>query len=474
MAQMVRVRLYNYGPQARLSVEGGELDVGPDVFIAMEGIGTYQSVTLEQKLSELKRSGKDLHKTSLKMHSESTRRGHASITTSLHLQLEVTECSRALSLLLVAPPFGSYLQESQRRREVDETYLVVPPLLDGWSDKYREAFRRMLQAYREFIRAGVELEDARYILPLGVRTSLFVSCSFENYVGLLQLAAKPDAEKHVPWEVLRFCDEFRGLVSRVAPALLEARLSFKNRLSTYSYPNLFKPYDPLVGDVVKRMGEPPEPVVLHAVSLVEDLESVASLLSREEKEALDSLNPLVQAVSLEPMSLVAYHQAVRHRTVPTSVESVYAAAERAAHSLEQNLVIPSPIKKDARLNELFLTEASNAIRLYNEMIHDGVPQSSACYVLPQALRIYVVRLYNGYNLLYPQGFIGTRTCSYTQWEERAIAYKVWREVERLLPGIASLMGEKCKHLGFCPERDWCPIILKYHPYGDEPHRLHNP
>jgi thymidylate synthase (FAD) len=35
------------------------------------------------------------------------------------------------------------------------------------------------------------------------------------------------------------------------------------------------------------------------------------------------------------------------------------------------------------------------------------------------------------------------------------------------------MGEKCMHLGYCPEREWCPIILKYHAYSDEAHHRFN-
>jgi len=131
--------------------------------------------------------------------------------------------------------------------------------------------------------------------------------------------------------------------------------------------------------------------------------------------------------------------------------------------------VPPSIKKDPELNEVFLAEAEMALGLYREMLQAGVSPGAALYILPQALRVYAIRLYNGYNLLFPQGFIGTRTCSYTQWEERAIAYKVWREAEKLVPGISGLAGEKCRQLGYCPERDWCPIILKYHAYNDEIH-----
>jgi thymidylate synthase (FAD) len=69
--------------------------------------------------------------------------------------------------------------------------------------------------------------------------------------------------------------------------------------------------------------------------------------------------------------------------------------------------------------------------------------------------------------------VATRTCSKAQWEERSIAYKIWRDVEKEMPWLSKLMGEKCKHLRHCPEKDWCPIILKYMEYSDEIHKRHS-
>jgi hypothetical protein len=103
---MVQLRLYSYGPTAVL---GDRTIIPPDVFIAIEGLGTFEGVSLEKRMEKLNAEGKDIHKVAVKTHRESTRRGHASITTSLQLMMEVSGCSRALSMLLVAPPFGSYL-----------------------------------------------------------------------------------------------------------------------------------------------------------------------------------------------------------------------------------------------------------------------------------------------------------------------------------------------------------------------------
>ena len=112
----IEVKLLSYGPRTKLKIDDREFQVEPDLLIALEGIGTFKGVTLEERLQEFLKAGKDLEKIAFKMHQESTRRGHASLTTSLSLQLEVNVCSRVASMLLVSPPFASYLQESQRRR----------------------------------------------------------------------------------------------------------------------------------------------------------------------------------------------------------------------------------------------------------------------------------------------------------------------------------------------------------------------
>jgi thymidylate synthase ThyX len=119
---------------------------------------------------------------------------------------------------------------------------------------------------------------------------------------------------------------------------------------------------------------------------------------------------------------------------------------------------------------MFMDVAGEAFQTYQSLVEDGIRPSDALYILPQALRLYMARLYNGFNLLHPSGYVAMRACSYAEWEQRSIAYKIMYEFTRKVPSLAHVVGEKCRHLGFCPERDWCPIILKYHPYDDERHK----
>ncbi len=468
---MVELRLYSYGPLTLVKTPTHDVEIGPDVFIAVEGVGTFEGISVERKVSKLLAEGKDLDKVARKIHRESTRRGHASITTSLQLQLEATECSRALSLLLVSPPFGSYLQESQRRAKVDKDSIIEPAELSGdMKNLYKQTSNELVEGYLKLVEEGVSLEDARYVLPLGTKTSLFISSSLENYIPLIQLCSIDGWSDYIPFEVGDFVEKFTAIVRKIAPILLETRLQFKNRLATYPFPNLYKPKDPLMENIISRNGYPDEPLLLNFFSLaVEDVDLV-DFLSKQEKEVYDSVNPMVVAVTLEPMSLVAYHQAIRHRTVPTSVESLYTAVERALRNIHSNIVIPPSIRKDEEKRSEFASLVAKGLQTYEELLRNGCKPSTAALIIPQALKIYTVRLYNGFNLLHPSGFIATRTCSYAQWEERGIAYKIMHDVTKKAPVLSKLIGEKCRHLGYCPERDWCPIILKYHLYSDELHK----
>lgn len=459
----LELEVLSVGPEVAV----GGVRLGPDEVIALEGAGTFESISARRLAERLMARGKDLEKYARRVHMESTRRGHASLTTSANLFYEVRECSRLLSTLLVSPPFGSHLQESQRRVQVTRERLLVPAELRErrLERDYLAAMDRAFEAYRGLLGEGIEAEDARYLLPLSSATSLSSSISFEAYVGLLSRASRVDG--YVPEELRAWASKLREEIAARAPLLLEARLRFSGGHNYYPSPDPTRPPDGLFDRL------DPGPLDEEATILsVEAPPQVREVLEGGAEESRDALNPLVRVSALERMSLVAYHQAIRHRTVPTSVESLHDAAARCFSSPSSSIVVPPSLRGREGLTRLFMDTCVELLEVSQRILGEGLPAASL-YPLPQSLRIRAIRVYNLFNLLYPTGFIATRTCSYAQWEERGIAYKIWRGLERTAPWLASRMGEKCRHLGYCPEREWCPIILKYHPYSDEAHKRHN-
>lgn len=466
----LEVCLYSYGPRSEVLIGQRALTLEPDSFIALEGTGTFEGISLEERLQNFLEKGKDLEKFASKMHNESTRRGHASLSTSVFVQFEVRGCSRIGSMLLVASRFGSYLQESQRRKRVDPSYLLCPEELDvkGLSDTYKQSAKACFEVYSQLCDEGVPIEDARYVLPLGVKTSLFVSTTFESMIPLIKLGLEAKSSKFIPNEVAVLANKISNMLEKVSPALFRARMKFNGSPVAYPLSNPFKDED-IVTKIATENGLPSKPKLLDFRII--GGENILSYISgRTTTESLAQLSHLVYASMLEPMSLAAYHQAIRHRTVSTVVESIYTAIQRALKDCEKWMVVPPTINRNPGLRKQFLDAISTALRIYNELLASGASPASAVYVVPQALKIYAVRVYDGFNLLYPIGFVATRTCSYAQHEERSIAYKLWATVSEANGLIGSMMGEKCKLLGYCPEKDWCPIILKYRAYNDEIHQ----
>ena len=464
----VEVKLITYGPRTSLKIDDAEIMVEPDLLIALEGIGTFKGITIEERMKELLEAGGDLKKIAFKMHRESTRRGHASISTSLMLQVEVRRCSRAASMVLVSPPFASYLQESQRRRKLSkDDFLMVRSVEQNEKLRriYEKAIKASFEAYCWMIERGIPLEDARYIIPLASRTSLFMSTSLESIMGLILRSEEND--QYYPEELKLIGEKLKSTSMLAAPMLTRARISFKSPFPTYPYPDPYKPEDPLMNYMIEKWKGFKPPILLSLSILPEAVSLLRDCMKRA--ATAQALSPVIQAIFLEQLSLAAYHQSIRHRTVPTAVESIYSAVDRVLRDPEENLIIPPKIEDDDRLLKKFREVSSTMLESYELLRRENVMPCDAIYLIPQALKIHVIRSYNTFNLLWPQGYIGTRSCSYAQWEERRIAYGIWRSIEEKVPELGGLMGEKCKLLGYCPEKKWCQIILKYRRYDDEVH-----
>jgi Predicted alternative thymidylate synthase len=453
--------LLSFGPIYR----EGEFSLGPDEVLALEGVGTFHGVGVRERLSQLRSKGKDVKSLAGRVHWESTRRGHASLTTSAVLFWEIVNCSRLSSMLLVAPPFGSYLQESQRRAQLSRERILTPAELrgKGLEGVYEGVMDRCYKVYSQLVQGGVDLEDARYVLPLSSATSLYATLPLESHVYLIMKSRRGIGL--VTEEIRLISSKITELAAKSMPLLLEARLKFSSRWCYYAPTDPLRPPD---GLVQRLCGD--GPAAEAELLRLDHVEGLEDLLRND--VAAEQVSGLVRAVTVESLSLAAYHQAIRHRTIPTTVESIVEAAEKWARSPERRTVAPPQIKSSETKYKHFMDACSELCELYQTLVDDG-EGVAALYALPNAMRVRVIRIYNLFNLLSPMGFVATRTCSAAQWEERAVAYKVWREVERAAPWLRGLMGEKCMHLGYCPEREWCPIILKYHAYSDEAHRRFN-
>ncbi len=147
--------------------------------------------------------------------------------------------------------------------------------------------------------------------------------------------------------------------------------------------------------------------------------------------------------AIEGISRACSHQLVRHRVASFSQQSQrYIQVKK----LGEHVVTPSIVAEKVRESfDAFIAEASNA---YTELVEAGVPKEDARFVLPNATETSLLMTLDGGSLMH---FFGLRLCSRAQWEVRAMAEEMLKQVRSAEPSLFEEAGPYCVQLGRCPE-----------------------
>lgn len=142
-------------------------------------------------------------------------RGHESVLEHSAMTVEFNDVSRGLTHELVRHRLVAYTQESTRRVDESDFLAVVPPSKDP-DEKLVElnlpsrslaqikvSFREWLelneQMYRGLRKAGWHTEDARQVLPIGIKSQIVATANFREWRHIFKLRTPPDAH----WEIRR-------------------------------------------------------------------------------------------------------------------------------------------------------------------------------------------------------------------------------------------------------------------------------
>ena len=200
----------------------------------------------------------------------------------------------------------------------------------------------------------------------------------------------------------------------------------------------------------------PEKVVAAAAKLCYSNAQIDTLLdglteekSKEFVEMLASLgheSPTEHAsftFAIEGVSRVLTHQLGRHRIASYSQQSQRYVKE---HDFET--IVPPSIAKNPAAKAKFDALMAEIQDLYNEFTAAGVLAEDARYILPNATETKIVCTFNARSLL---NFFSLRCCTRAQWEIRALANEMLRQVKEVAPVIFENAGPTCVSEGVCHE-----------------------
>ena len=150
--------------------------------------------------------------------------GHESVIEHACFTFAVSGVSRALTHQLVRHRLASFSQQSQRYVLMDRFDYVVPESIRSNSDAledYTHLMETINAFYLDYIDPndgyGIDLEDARYILPNACCTNIMITMNARELRHFFALRCCHRAQ----WEIRELAQKMLALVQDIAPHIFE-------------------------------------------------------------------------------------------------------------------------------------------------------------------------------------------------------------------------------------------------------------
>ncbi|MFH1425495.1 MAG: FAD-dependent thymidylate synthase [archaeon] len=365
-----------------------------------------------------------------KIFAETSGRGHGAVLDQSGFVFSLDNLTRASTLFLCGPQYGSHLQQSLRRATAERGFHFP----EGLNEEARAIMESQFKLYDEMQEAGIPAEDARFILPLYTRTTIQTLWNARELMHLDSMSKR----EGVPSEVRDTVKQMIGLAKEVAPRLMADRDENYEPLAWMPSSQLFAGENKTIENLAEACDE--EVALLdHSRVPMSDMAVKMAVSERDEAEIANLKH--YHYSFLARMSLAAFHQATRQRTWDQSVQTLRGALARGDY------VIPPSIE---------LGDFEERYRYLNgramDFAFDRLSDPDALGVLPHSLQVVDLIHVNGWNAIYS---IGKRTCEKAQWEIRGIAQKMAGLIKGVSPEVGQFAIPQGITYGRCPERESC-------------------
>lgn len=153
--------------------------------------------------------------------------GHLSPIEHASFTFLIEGISRVTSHQLVRHRIASYSQQSHRVVKIDSDNFIIPPSIESNEEAkkiFTETLKNCMNCYEELLKLGIPREDARYIVPQAVGTSIVVTMNARELLHFFNLRLNVDSQ----WEIREMAKLMLREVLKVAPTIFE---KFKNHVS---------------------------------------------------------------------------------------------------------------------------------------------------------------------------------------------------------------------------------------------------
>lgn len=143
---------------------------------------------------------------------QSAGHGHESVIEHAYYTFKIEDVSRSLLAQLTRHRLCAFSVQSQRyvriNREGETSYVLPNTMTDEQKDKAMALFKDAQDLYTDLVENGVPPEDARFVIPQAVCTTIIMSCNARELKHIFAMRCCNRAQ----WEIRELADKMYRLV----------------------------------------------------------------------------------------------------------------------------------------------------------------------------------------------------------------------------------------------------------------------
>ena len=148
--------------------------------------------------------------------------GHFSPFEFAWAQFKISDVSRSFLAQITRHRLASYMVESMRYVKQGNQWPVIPDSWEAIDDEevqlaIDQAIEHINYVYDLLLEHGVPKEDARFILPIGSKTKMYMAANFREFRHIFDLRDDEAAQ----WEIKEVAHEMLEKLYNIAPSVFE-------------------------------------------------------------------------------------------------------------------------------------------------------------------------------------------------------------------------------------------------------------
>ncbi len=374
--------------------------------------------------------------------------GHKTILEHHYFNLAFNNVSIFVEQYLIEFRLASYTIKSGRYVNFSGAGFNLP---SGFSEEQKKLlkthYKKTFKLYDKFVQAGIPVEDARFVLPYGLKTNIYMSLNARELIHVICTMIYGRG-KHYE-EIYALGMQLKAQFDERYPGLVETNEKYYTSDLSEAVTVNAKPCKNI--EYVKVNAN----LVSACENASEKLEEFAKFVGYDKFDfntALkdDKLSKLLEhfnyTFKVENFSLIVLKHYTRHRMQSLSTLPLWLAAQGT------KFVMPETISANAELKADFEKSIKENRKIYNKLIDAGVNPYLLIYIAPHATAINFVSTMNARELLHLSNL---RTCNRAQWEIRNLANQMLAAVKLVDKKMFASYGPSCYTFGVCPEGRLC-------------------